>query len=89
MIEEGGEGRERGGGEGGETVDGRREEAKQAKRHFPKLIRSNLLENMKLIQGREPLSMGNWLNCTYILFSFARGSHYLITRICAWLCEHE
>lgn len=35
MIEEGGEGKERGGGEGGETVDGRREEAKQAKRHFP------------------------------------------------------
>lgn len=34
MIEERGEGSERGGGEGGETVDGRREEAKQSKTAF-------------------------------------------------------
>lgn len=76
-----GEGRERGGGEGGE-VGGRREEAKLAKPLFPKLIRSNLLENRKLIQGRKPLSMENWFNRMYILFSFVRHLLYLIMGMC-------
>lgn len=59
-----------------------REEAKLAKLLFPKLIRSNLLENRKLTQGKEPLSMENWFNRMYILFSFVRHLLYLIMGMC-------